>query len=204
MPKSCDRPIADTRDGFCGAFRPDGAVSGTSVPAVSALKAGADIVLAEADGAGVASFLRGPVLAGRQRVHPRRWRINLGALADGTPASIPASQVNVLVTGVPQRSKSYLAGLISEQLIRLGYSVVILDPEGDHAGLGQLPDVLVTGTGGNLPSAGDLARIVRHHAGGVVVDLSAAPAGQRAGYLEAAPPHQGGGRRAARPPCRTG
>lgn len=154
--------------------------------AVSALKAGADIVLAEADGQGVASFLRGPVLAGRERVHPRRWRITLGTLADGTPASIPASQVNVLVTGVPQRGKSYMAGLISEQLIRLGYSVVIFDPEGDHAGLGRLRDVLVTGTGGNPPSAEDLARTVRHHSGGVVVDLSAVPAGQRARYLEAA------------------
>jgi len=154
--------------------------------AVSALKADADIVLAEADGQGVASFLRGPVLAGRERVHPRRWRITLGTLADGTPASIPASQVNVLVTGVPQRGKSYMAGLISEQLIRLGYSVVIFDPEGDHAGLGRLRDVLVTGTGGNPPSAEDLARTVRHHSGGVVVDLSAVPAGPRAGYLDAA------------------
>ena len=154
--------------------------------AVSALKAGADIVLAEADGPGVAAFLRGPVLAGRVRVHPRRWRITLGTLAGGTPASIPASQVNVLVTGVPQHGKSYVAGLIAEQLIRLGYSVVIFDPEGDHAGLGRLRDVLVTGTDGNLPSAGDLARTVQHHAGGVVVDLSAAPAGQRAGYLQAA------------------
>jgi len=154
--------------------------------AVSALKAGADIVLAEADGPGVAAFLRGPVLAGRERVHPRRWQITLGTLADGTPASIPASQVNVLVTGVPQHGKSYVAGLIAEQLIRLGYSVVIFDPEGDHAGLGRLRDVLVTGTDGNLPSAEDLARTVQHHRGGVVVDLSAVPAGQRTGYLDAA------------------
>jgi hypothetical protein len=154
--------------------------------AVDALKANADIVLPGADGQGVASFLRGPVLAGRERVHPRRWRIVLGALADGTPASIPASQVNVLVTGVPQRGKSYVAGLIAEQLIRLGYSVVIFDPEGDHAGLGQLRNVIVAGSGGTLPSAEDLARVVRHHSGGVVIDMSAAPAAQRAGYLEAA------------------
>jgi hydroxymethylpyrimidine pyrophosphatase-like HAD family hydrolase len=154
--------------------------------AVGALKAGADIVLRGADGPGVASFLRGPVLAGRERVHPRRWRIVLGPLADGTPASIPASQVNVLVTGVPQRGKSYAAGLIAEQLIRLGYSVVIFDPEGDHAGLGQLRNVIVAGSGGTLPSAEDLGRVVRHHSGGVVVDLSAAPAAQRAGYLETA------------------
>ncbi len=153
--------------------------------AVAALKADADIVLADADGEGVASFLRGPVLAGRERVHSRRWRMILGTLADGAPASIPASQVNVLVTGVPRRGKSYMAGLIAEQLIRLGYSVMIFDPEGDHVGLGQLRNVIVVG-GGNLPSAADLGRVVRHHSGGVVVDLSAAPAGERAGYLAAA------------------
>jgi hydroxymethylpyrimidine pyrophosphatase-like HAD family hydrolase len=154
--------------------------------AVGALKATADIVQPGADGQAVASFLRGPVLAGRQHVHPRRWRITLGTLADGTPVTIPASQVNVLITGVPQSGKSYAAGLIAEQLIRLGYSVVIFDPEGDHAGLGQLRNVIVTGSGGNLPSAQDLGRVVRHHSGGVVVDLSAAPADQRSGYLEAA------------------
>jgi hydroxymethylpyrimidine pyrophosphatase-like HAD family hydrolase len=154
--------------------------------AICALKADADIVLADDDGAGVASFLRGPVLAGRARVHPRRWQITLGALADGEPATIPASQVNVLIVGVPQRGKSYMAGLIAEQLIRLGYSVVIFDPEGDHTGLGNLRDVLVIGSAGNLPAASELARIVRHYPGGVVVDLSAIPAHQRAGYLQAA------------------
>jgi len=154
--------------------------------AVDALRADADIILPGADGEGVASFLRGPVLAGRRRVHPRRWRVTVGALPDGTPVTIPASQMNVLVTGIPQRGKSYMAGLIAEQLIRLGYSVVIFDPEGDHTGLGQLRAVIVTGSGGSLPSAEDLGRIVRHHSGGVVVDLSAAPVGQRSGYLEAA------------------
>ena len=31
-----------------------------------------------------------------------------------------------------------------EQRIRLGYAVVVVDPEGDHIGLGELRDVLVT------------------------------------------------------------
>lgn len=154
--------------------------------AVDALKADADIVLAEEDGAGVAAFLRGPVLAGREHVHSRRWRIALGELADGTPVSVPASQVNMLVTGVPQRGKSYVAGLIAERLFRLGYSLVVFDPEGDHGGLSDLGDVLVTGAGGGLPSVRDLARIVRHHRSGVVVGLSGLPPGQRGSYLDAA------------------
>jgi hydroxymethylpyrimidine pyrophosphatase-like HAD family hydrolase len=154
--------------------------------AIGALKAEADVVMADADGRGVASFLRGPVFAGHERVHPLRWRIVLGTLTDGTAASIPASQVNVLVTGVPQRGKSYVAGLIAERLIRLGYSVAVFDPEGDQAGLSGLGDVLVTGADGNLPSPEGLARIVRHHRGGIVIDLSTMPVGQRAGYLHAA------------------
>jgi len=92
--------------------------------AVSALKADADITLADEDGVAVASFLRGPVIAGRERVPPPRWRVTLGALADGTPVSVPASQVNMLITGIPQRGKSYVAGLIAERLIRLGASHV--------------------------------------------------------------------------------
>ncbi len=153
--------------------------------AVGALKASADIVLAGSDGQAVASFLRGPVIGGRERVHPQRWRITLGTRDDGTQVSIPASQVNVLITGVPQRGKSYVAGLMAEQLIRLGYSVVVIDPEGDHSGLGRIHDVLVTQAGEPLsPTA--LARLARQHAGGIVVDLSAASASARADYMPAA------------------
>jgi len=154
--------------------------------AVTGLKSAADVVLTGDDGLGVAAFLRGPIMGGRSRMHSRRWRITLGELADGTPVSIPASQLNVLVTGVPHNGKSYLAGLIAERLIRLGYSVVVFDPEGDHVGLGQLHDVLVTGSGGSLPTPEDLATMVRHHPGGVVVDMSATPADRRADFLQAA------------------
>jgi hypothetical protein len=157
--------------------------------AVDALKVEADLVTADADGLGVASFLRGPVLAGRERIRPARWRLTLGELADGSPVSIPASQVNVLVTGVAQRGKSYLAGLIAERLIRLGYSVLVVDPEGDHVGLSQLPGVVLAGSGGSLPSAADLAGLIRHHPGGIVVDLSAVPAAIRVSYLRAAQQH---------------
>jgi hydroxymethylpyrimidine pyrophosphatase-like HAD family hydrolase len=152
--------------------------------AVAALKADADVVLAERGGQGVRSFLRGPVIGGSERRHARRWRVTLGSRADGGPASIPASQVNVLVTGPPHHGKSYLAGLITEQLITLGYCVVILDPEGDHIGLGRLSSVLVTS--GQPPSADALADLVRHHVGGIVVDLSALRADEKISYLEAA------------------
>ena len=154
--------------------------------AVASLKADADLVLGQPDGCAVASFLRGAVLAGRERVHPRRWQVRLGTTASGTPVLIPASQLNVLVTGSPQRGKSYLAGLIAERLIRLGYCVVVFDPEGDHVGLGRLRGVHVVGDGGHLPTLGELAALVKHLFTSVVVDLSGIPAADRPGYVKAA------------------
>jgi len=46
--------------------------------AVDAIRAHADVVLALPDGEGVAELLRGPLLAGRARAHPRRWQLTLG------------------------------------------------------------------------------------------------------------------------------
>ena len=155
----------------------------TVANAVDALKARADLVLDEADGRGVASFVRGPVLTGVQRVHPRRWRIVLGTDSDGLAVSVPASQTNLLVVGTTQRGKSYVAGLIAERLVRLGYSVLVFDPEGDHTSLGRLRGVLVVGRNASLPSAEDLVRLLSHRFASVVVDLSGAAGEERAEYL---------------------
>jgi hydroxymethylpyrimidine pyrophosphatase-like HAD family hydrolase len=154
--------------------------------AVVSLKAAADIVLNQPDGPGVASFLRGPVVAGRERVHPGRWQIRLGTTASGIPVLIPASQLNVLVVGTPQQGKSYIAGLIAERLIMLGYCVVVFDPEGDHVGLGRLRGVHVAGADGPLPSPQELARFVKHLFTSVVVDLSGASTADRLQYVRAA------------------
>jgi hydroxymethylpyrimidine pyrophosphatase-like HAD family hydrolase len=113
--------------------------------AIEPLKAHADVVLREPAGAGVAALLRGPLVGGEIRVHPRRWQAELGRLEDGSPARIPASQVNVLVSGGSGAGKSHLAGLLAERLVELGYSLCVLDPEGDHLALGGLPGVLTVG-----------------------------------------------------------
>lgn len=155
--------------------------------AVDALKAHADVVLDQPDGQGVAAFLRGPVMAGRQRIHPRRWQIHLGRTDDGTPVTIPASQVNVLVAGSPRRGKSYLAGLLAEQLIGMRYSLLVFDPEGDHANLGRLRGVMVVGGSSRLPSPDELVRLISHRFASVVVDLSGVSAHERLDYLRVAP-----------------
>ena len=125
--------------------------------AVESLKAYADLVLERPGGEGVAALLSSELLTGKARRHSKRWQVHLGAGTDGTPVTLPASQLNVIVAGASGDGKSYLAGLIAEQLVVLGYSIVVLDPEGDHIGLSRLPGVsvldarAVPGAAGVLP-----------------------------------------------------
>jgi len=152
--------------------------------AVEALRAHADMVLARPDGEGVADLLRGPLLAGRAHLHPRRWQITLGFDEHGQAVSLPASQLNIAICGGTGDGKSYLAGLICEQLVRLGYSMVVFDPEGDHLGLGELRGVFVTG--GHERRLADPAEVVRilqyDHPAAVVIDLSHLDAVGHAAY----------------------
>jgi len=155
--------------------------------AVEALRRHADLVLAEDDGEGVAHLLRGDLLAGRAHLHPRRWRIAVGTTADGRPVRLPASQLNLLVAGGTGEGKSYLAGVIAEQLIRLGYALLVVDPEGDHVGLGMLRGVLVVGGGHPLPPPDEIARLIRNRYTSVVLDLSGLDGPGQASYLAGLP-----------------
>jgi hydroxymethylpyrimidine pyrophosphatase-like HAD family hydrolase len=156
--------------------------------AVPSLRSAADVVLEETNGAGILELLRGPLLSGERRVQPRRWRVALGEAEDGTPATLPGSRVNVLVTGGPGSGKSYLSGLLVEQLVRRQYSVCVFDPEGDHAGLGQLRGVLAVGGTEPPPDPEQLERLLRHRFGSVVLDLSLLSPEEKRGYFRAALP----------------
>ena len=101
----------------------------------------------------------------------------------GEPVTLPGSQLNIAVCGGTGKGKSYLAGLICEQLIRLGYSLVVFDPEGDHHGLGELHDVIITGGDeGRLAAPAEVVRLLRHGHASVVTDLSHLDAAARAAY----------------------
>jgi len=156
--------------------------------AVEALRRHADVILDQPDGAGVASLLRGGLLAGTEHVHPRRWQITLGVDDDGRRVSLPSSQLNVVIAGGTGDGKSYVAGLIAEQLVALGYSVLVFDPEGDHVGLGLIRGVLVAGGDGRLPEPAEVARLIRHHNATVVIDLSNADEATQSTYLQSLPP----------------
>lgn len=153
--------------------------------AVPGLKIHADLCLEQPNGEGVAKFLAGPVLRGELSVQPKRWQIELGRSADGTPALLPGSGVNVLVAGASCSGKSHLAGLIVERLVNRQYAVCVLDAEGDHANLEALAGVVTVGGLEPLPRPDRIAALVRNRFSSVVMDMSLLEADEKRAYTAA-------------------
>jgi hypothetical protein len=135
------------------------------------LRAQADVVLPAPAGEGVMELLRGPLLEPGTTVSSRRWRMTLGHV-DEVPVQLPASPSRILVTGDSGAGKSFLTGLIVEQLAELQYSALVIDPEGDHAPLSRLPGVMTIGRDGYLPPPAVLADLLAHGPSTLVLDLS--------------------------------
>lgn len=139
----------------------------------AALKAAADFVLPGDGPPAVAAYIR--ALANRRRVpvplHTRR-SLRLGHTDDGAPLDLAVRGRNVLVAGDPKSGKSWVTGLLCEQLILQGYCLCVLDPEGDYVSLEALPGVTVLGGADPLPRPRDLLRALRHADVSLVIDLS--------------------------------
>ena len=121
----------------------------------------------------VAEFLR-PYLA-EQRLPVAacaRRRLQLGHTEDGREFSLAVRGRNVLIAGDAKSGKSWIAGLLCEQLILLGYCVCVLDPEGDYRSLELLPGVTVLGGEEPPPTPRELLRALRYPDRSVVIDLS--------------------------------
>jgi hypothetical protein len=105
--------------------------------------------------------------------------LRLGTLENGEPLDGVIRERNVLVTGDSRSGKSWIAGLLCEQLILKGYSVFIVDPEGDYERLEALPGVIVHRLTRETDPLPDLERILRQPVLSGVVDLSAIQAGTK-------------------------
>jgi len=113
-----------------------------------------------------------------------RHRITLGTVDDGSPLTAAVQGRNILLVGEPQSGKSWVTGLACEQMILQGYSVCVIDPEGDYSSLEALPGVVVLGRAEPLPDIPDVARALRHFDLSVVVDLSRAQYQEKVSYLQ--------------------
>lgn len=150
--------------------------------AVSSVLRRADLVLEDADGAGVAGLLNGPYLTGARRFCPHRRWVDIGTFDDGTPAQIPGSQGRILVTGATGSGKSYLVGLMAEQWIQAHYCVLVIDPEGDHVQLRQLHGVRLVDGRDHLPEPVDLVNSLDPRTS-LVVDMSGVAEETKMEYL---------------------
>ena len=117
----------------------------------------------------------------RGRMH--RYQVTLGAAEDGRHIALGVSGRNLLVAGDPRSGKSWITGLICERLIMQGYSICVIDPEGDYRTLDSLPGVVVFGGEDPPPQLPDVARTLRHPDMSAVVDLSHAPYKEKIDYL---------------------
>lgn len=149
-----------------------------------ALKDQADEVL---DGDGpraVAGYIR--QVAAELRLPPERmgrYRLNLGTDEDGRPLAVAVRGRNVLIAGEIQSGKSWVAGLACEQMILLGYSICVIDPEGDYRTLESLPGVVVFNGEDSPPELPAVARALRHPDMSAVVDLSHIAYAEKVEYL---------------------
>jgi hydroxymethylpyrimidine pyrophosphatase-like HAD family hydrolase len=139
--------------------------------AVSHVRERADLVTMHPNGQGIIELLHGDVVSGARTLHPPRWHVELGTDTDGHPVRIPSYGLQVLIAGPSGSGKSYLAGLVAERLIRLGYTLLVSDPEGDHLRLDDLPGMVRIDTSEPF-SPERIVALMNHRAGGVVLDLT--------------------------------
>jgi hydroxymethylpyrimidine pyrophosphatase-like HAD family hydrolase len=74
-----------------------------------------------------------------------RHALTVGTDEDGRAVTSDVSGANVLIVGRSQSGKSWITGLLCEQMIIQDYSLCIIDPEGDYGALESLPGVIVLG-----------------------------------------------------------
>lgn len=149
-----------------------------------ALRAGADLELAGSGPSAVATFIRSLIETPRVPQPQRaRRRLRLGHSADGREFSLAVRGRNVLVAGDAKSGKSWVAGLLCEQLILHGFCVCVIDPEGDYRTLEALPGVTVLGGADPPPTPRELARALRYPDRSVVIDLSRQPQDEKADYI---------------------
>jgi hypothetical protein len=151
--------------------------------AVPSLHQHADLVTHSEDGAGVLEVLTGPILDGSRLISPLRWQIPLGVDHALQPVLLPGAHTNVLIIGGSNSGKSHVGGMCIERLVQLGYSTLVIDFEGDHAGLGSLPGVWLLGGTRPLPDPIEIGSLLRHRCGSMVLDMSMLYPGDQDLYL---------------------
>ena len=138
-----------------------------------ALRRVADQIVEGESPAAVAAFIRRLISQPTLDIKPngRRRPLYLGLLPGGEALTLAGLGRNILIVGDPQSGKSWITGLLCEQLILQGYCVCVIDPEGDYGTLESLPGVIVLNADGKGFSLEQIELTLRYPDVSVVVDL---------------------------------
>jgi hydroxymethylpyrimidine pyrophosphatase-like HAD family hydrolase len=143
--------------------------------AVPALRDRADLVTAAAGPRGAVEFIEGHFLhdVGDLIGRVPRHQIRIGE-GDAGPVTIPAHGTTLLIVGPSSTGTSRLAAILAERLLDSGRAVCLVDPEGSHDGLADVPGLIVLGGKGErtLPTAKELEQLLCK-TGGLVLNLRA-------------------------------
>jgi len=154
-----------------------------------ALQAAADVVITGKSPEAVGKFIRRVAASGRLPVPVRaRRRLHIGHTEDGRDFSLAVRGRNVMIVGDSNSGKSWLAGLLCERQILQGYSVCVVDPEGDYRTLDALPGVTVLGGEDPPPPPRALLHALRHPDHSIVIDLSSLQHDAKFEYIRAVLP----------------
>ena len=150
----------------------------------ASLRAAADLIIAGTGPAAVATLINTLAATRALPAVPRaRRRLHFGFTPDGHEFSLAVRGRNILVAGDAKSGKSWAAGLLCEQLILHGYSVCVIDPEGDYRSLEALPGVTAIGGEDPAPTPRQLVRALRYPDQSVIVDLSHMPQAEKIDYI---------------------
>lgn len=150
--------------------------------ALPAIKATADLVTAEARGAGVEEMIEQLVSNDLRSVLDRssRRRVPIGVDADGQPVLLDPVGGSILVAGVSGGGKSTKVAGILEQLAALGFGYAVVDPEGDYA---ELEGAVVLGDADRAPRLQEAGEVLEQIEGGLVLNLLGVELADRPTFL---------------------
>lgn len=154
------------------------------------IQARADVVLSQANGVGVRALVS-ELLEGRipDREPRLERRLHLGYNREGTAISVdPFALIegNLGIVGASGSGKSWLAGLLVEELLKQGYQVCVVDPEGDYRAFRTFSQMLLLGgIEGRLPAVDEVTTLLDYTDVSLVLDLSTRTVTERRTYVSA-------------------